>query len=112
MSLLTIRQNGIMWYPKHKQAEPDHLGFIPSFVSAIDPRPAVEQFDERYSAGGGWHDFKGFRMLSNGNLKYPGDPETVLLYEATLHAETIRVYESAWVAVVQPGGSFAVARLD
>lgn len=112
MSFITLTQNGIRWYPKHPRAEPDHLGFIPTFVSAIDPRPAVEQFDERYASGGGWHEFKGFRMLANGNLKYPGDPETALLYEATLNAETIRVYESAWVAVVQPDGAFNVARLD
>jgi hypothetical protein len=111
MSFLTLTCNGITWYPKHPDACVDMLGYIPEFLSAIDPRPAAEQFDERYRSGG-WKPFKGFRMRDNGNMRYPGDPETRLLYEATLNAETIRVYESAWVAVVQPGGEFSVARLD
>ena len=108
-----IVQNGITWYSQRDAANHHHLGLIPSFLSAIDPRPAVEQFDERYRSGGGWHRFKGFRMLTSGDLHYTGDPNTRLLWEAALpNGETVRVYESAWVAVVQPDGSYEIARMD
>lgn len=105
-------ENGIFWEAKHPQANIDMLGYIPQFVSLHDPRGAVEQFDDNYRSGGGWTSFKGFDMLDNGNMQYPGDPQTRLLYEARLRDETIRVYESAWVAVIQPDGSFDVARMD
>jgi hypothetical protein len=51
-------------------------------------------------------------MLKNGNIKYPGDPQNKLLFEAKLRDETIRVYEHAWVAIAQPDGSFEIARMD
>ena len=88
------------------------LGFIPQFLSPNDERPAREQFHTAYSHGGGWRPFKGFDMLPNGNMSYPGDPPTRLIAEAKLRDETIRVYEHAWVAIVQPDGAFEVARID
>lgn len=96
---------------KHPRATQEMLGFIPEFLSTQDPRPAVEQLDANYSHGGGWHDFEGFKMTETG-IKYPGDPEMKLLAEAKLRDETIRVYECAWVAVVQPDGSFRICRMD
>lgn len=96
---------------KHPQATEEMLGYIPSFLSENDPRPAHEQINENYRFGG-WQPFKGFRMLSNGNLQYPGDPQTRLIAETKLRDETIRFYEHSWVAIIQPDGSFEVARLD
>jgi len=88
------------------------LGFIPSFLNSADPRSAREQLDTAYVHGGGWSPFPGFKMLPSGNIQFPGDPETQLLFEAKLHDELIRVYTSAWVAIVQPDGSFEISRMD
>lgn len=102
----------------------EHLGYIPEFLSDDDPRPAVEQINERYAHGGGWFDLKvggrGFTMDSSGGLRYPGDPTMKPYAEAMLHdcgtpehkGERILIYESGFVAVVQGNNSFRVARLD
>jgi hypothetical protein len=102
----------LIWVAKHPAANEGHLGLIPTFVSDEDPRPAREQFDQNYGFAGGWQPFAGFKMLGNGNMKYPDDPPTRLLFEAKLREETIRVYESAWVAIIQPNGEFEVCRMD
>ena len=98
----------------HPQANREMLGLIPNFLSPDDSRPAAEQFDANYQHGGGWRPYVGFAMLANGNLKskYPEDPDTRLLAEIKLREELIRIYEHAWVAVVQPDGTFTVARMD
>lgn len=102
----------MLWIMKHPQATLEMLGYIPGFLSEHDPRPAREQLHTGYSHGGGWEPFVGFSMLPNGDMSYPGDPPTQLLAETQLRNETIRFYEHAWVAIVQPDGSFEVARLD
>lgn len=107
---------------------PDHLGLIPDFFLDSDPRPAVEQINDRYRHGGGWFDLKvgrgGFKLLANGALKYPEDPALPALAEAWLHAlpntvypdgverERIVVHAGAFVSIHQPDGSFRVSRLD
>lgn len=107
---------------------PDHLGLIPDFFLDSDPRPAVEQINDRYRHGGGWYDLKvgrgGFKLLANGALKYPEDPALPALAEATLHGAENRVYPDGvererivihtggFVSIHQPDGSFRVARLD
>lgn len=89
----------------------DHLGAIPEFLAAFDPRPAAEQITEQYC--GGWMPFKGFCEIDGGRyLKYPGDPPMSLLWEVKLREETVRVYESAWVSITQPDGAVDYARLD
>jgi len=100
----------MIWIAKHPQFHPDMLGIIPTFFSEEDPRPASEQIASEYI--GGWSPFSGFKMLPNGDLSYPGDPPTVLLAETRLRDEVIRFYDSAWLAIIQPDGSFEVARLD
>jgi len=102
-----------VWIKRHPQATPDMLGFIPSFLSEEDLRPAREQLDQNYRHGGGWQPFTGFTMLPNGNLQYPGDPPVQVLAEATMNnKEVVRFYEHSWVAIVQPDGTFEVARMD
>lgn len=88
-----------------------HLGYIPSFLSEADPRPAKEQFEENYSFGG-WQPMKGFKLNKDMSLKYPGDPPMKPWAEATLRQELIYVYQSGWVMILQPDMSFEVARLD
>lgn len=98
------------WIFKHPRATFEHLGYIPSFLSLSDPRPAKEQIHSAYISG--WHSFPGFEMAPNGDMLYPGDPPTKLLAEAKFRDETLRFYEHAWLAIVQPDGSFEVSRLD
>ena len=93
-------------------ALPDHLGLIPMMFSAFDPAPAKDQIDRNYSHGGGYRPQRGFKALSRGRIQYPGDPPMNPLFEGLLRDETIRVYESGWVAVVQKDGSFEVTRMD
>lgn len=93
------------------RVRPEHLGMIPMFLLPNDPRSAREQFDERYAHGGGWQPFKGFTMTEAG-LEYLGDPPVKLLAEGRFRDEIIRIYEYAWVAVVQPDGSYEISRMD
>jgi len=101
----------MIWIMKHPQATPEMLGFIPQMLSEHDPRPAREQFDSAYGHCGGWQAFHGFTMTATG-LRYPGDPEMPLLAETKLRDETIRFYDCAWVAIVQPDGSYEICRMD
>lgn len=96
---------------KHPRATVDMLGLIPDFLSTDNPRSAREQIDANYRHGGGWRPFKGFKMTARG-IEYPGDPPMPLLAEASLRNETIRIYDCAWVAIVQPDGTYEIARLD
>lgn len=95
----------------HPRATAAHLGLIPEFLDERDPRPAAEQFNERYAHGGGWRAFDGFTMGAN-SIRYPGDQPLALLAEARLRDEVIRVYNGAWVAIVAPNGSYEISRMD
>ncbi len=79
------------WYQKHPQAKVEMLGFIPLMLSLKNPAPAREQLHAGYRHGGGWTPFEGFKMLANGNMRYPGDPDTLCLFETMLRDEIIRV---------------------
>lgn len=89
-----------------------HLGAIPAFLSPDDPRPAREQFDERYGFAGGWSPMKGFELRDDNAIKYPGDPAHLPLAQVRLREELIVFYASAWVAIIQPDRSYEIARLD
>lgn len=100
----------MIWYALNERAA-QLLGYIPSFLSEEDPRPAREQFQERYIAG--WSPFQGFEMGKECELIYPGDPPLRPIATATLRDEIILVYEYAWVAILQKkGNSFEVCRMD
>lgn len=91
----------------------DHVGLIPTFLSETDERSAKEQFDANYSHGGGWNKMDKFVFEpEEGTLTYPGDPAYVPRAAMQLRDETILIYDSGWVCVVQPDGSYEVARLD
>lgn len=107
----------MIWIRKHPQATPEMLGYLPDIIIEDDPRGAKEQIADRYRYGGGWSDFKGHTMLPNGNLQYPEDPPTLLLFEAVLHQgkdneETLRFYQHSWIAVMRPDGTYAISRID
>lgn len=90
---------------------PCDLSILSTFLSEADPRPATEQFNSTYRFGG-WQPFKGFTLNDGDGLKYPGDPILYPIASAKLRDETIHLYRSDWVAVIQSDRSFSVARLD
>lgn len=92
------------------------LGFLPGFLREDDPRPAKEQFAERYAHGGGWSPFKGFEFR-NLRLIYPASddgPEEVyrVIAHTSLRDEAIMLYEYAWVVILQKDGTWEVSRMD
>ena len=93
----------------HPRAE-EMCGFIPSFLREHDPRPAKEQFNERYL--GGWNPFSGFEMQKDKSLKYPNDRPEYMVASIEFNNETIYIYNHAWVAIVQQDGTYEVARMD
>jgi hypothetical protein len=98
---------------RHPRVNVEMLGYIPLFLSVNDPRPARQQFAQNYAHGGGWDPMPGWDLLPNGNLKYKADRDSLPIWaEARLRDEIIRVYESDWVAIIQPDGSFEVCRMD
>lgn len=101
----------IEWKIIHPQFTQEGLGYLQFYLSEGDPRSAKEQLDEAYSFAGGWRPFDGFKMTPKG-LEYPGDPPQLLLAECKLRDETVRLYECSWVAIVQPDGSYEIARMD
>jgi hypothetical protein len=87
------------------------MGLIPYFLIEDDPRPAREQFHERYAHGGGWNPNPKFKVRGE-HLQYPGDPPLTLLFEIQFRDERILVYDRAFVAIHRPGHPVEVARMD
>jgi hypothetical protein len=96
-------------YLLNKKATPEHLGLVPGFLDETDPRPAREQFEEQYI--GGWMPMDGFKR-SGTEIKYPGDPWKKPFAVIAFRDERIFAYESAFFMIVQPDGSFEIARMD
>ena len=96
----------------HPQCTPDTVGFIPTFLDHADPRPAREQFQERYVYGG-WRNQPGF---TEGNepfsLNYPGDPPLLPMALIPFRDENIIVYRHGYVGIWQKDGSFEACRMD
>jgi hypothetical protein len=92
----------------------DLVGFMPLGVDPSSPIAAVPQLHAGYGHGGGWHDFEGFEFKDGDEpqLLYPGDPPTEAVAFWNLREERIILFDHAWVAVVQPDGSFRVSRMD
>lgn len=93
---------------RRRGIDPSFLGSLPSMMSALDPRPAVQQINDLYP----WFSHKGFKMLPAGILHYPGDPDMPPLFMAQLRDEVIYLYEYSWVAIVDRAGDFDVARMN
>jgi hypothetical protein len=93
----------------------EHLGLLPEFLHANDPRPAREQLHENYAHGGGYHPFKGFTLSEDSEgyvISYPGDPDYREVARVQLREETIVIFPFSWAAVIQPSGDFVIARMD
>ena len=102
----------MIWQQAHPQFKPEMLGFIPSFLSESDPRPAREQIAANYAHGGGWSPIDGFSFPTDGKLKYPGDPPYAPLAISKLRKEVIVFFDYSLLMIMQPDGSYEVARLD
>ncbi len=94
----------------YQNAEVD-LGYLPSFLSKDDPRPAKEQINANYC--GGWLPLDGCELLYEDlTLTYPGDPPLNPIAGTNLRHELIIVYPNDIVMIIQPDHSFEVARID
>lgn len=102
----------LSWSPMPPHNSIASLGNLINFLSEDDPRPAKEQIDDRYKAGGGWKSIEGFTIDKSGALHYPGDPVMYPICCATLRFEVILTYEADVVAIFRPDGSLDVARID
>lgn len=96
-----------------RYSDPNYFGLIPSFLDLDDPRPAKEQFAERYVYGG-WRPQDGFIADPNGlpTLHYPGDPPLEPIAVMTFREELIFVYLHGYVSIFQKDGSFEACRMD
>jgi hypothetical protein len=96
----------------HPACTPDHVGFIPTFLDLDDPRPAAEQFQERYVYGG-WRNQSGFKQGNQRyTLTYPGDPTLKPIAAMMLRDEMIMIYDAGYVAIWQEDGTFEACRMD
>lgn len=92
-------------------------GFLPWILQAVDPRPARDQLDDRYSHGGGYRPRPGFTNLepdSPATIQYPGDPtfHEVARSSLPITGETLILFDSSFMAIVQKDGSWAITRVD
>lgn len=121
-SLVThkLTLNGVTWEVRTKHGPwvlSDILGFLPEYLMLDDKRSAAEQFNDRYAHGGGWRPVSGWEGTGETTetgpvIKFPGDPKIAPIAKTALRDESIYLYPSSWVSIVQPNGEFAVARLD
>lgn len=89
------------------------LGYLPDWISELDPRGAAEQLDSHYHWGGFSRcPISGFTACPEKCLAYPGDPLLRPIATCQLRHETICLYIAGVVAVWQPDGSFVAARFD
>lgn len=90
----------------------DAVGFIPDFLDEGDPRPAREQFNERYQSG--WRPQEGFTKEGRHSftLRFPGDPPLYPIALIPFRAESIMIYRYGYVAIFQKDGSFEACRMD
>ena len=90
----------------------DEWGFIPAFLHGDDPRPAAEQFNERYP--GGWQHFGGPLTFDRDalTLSYPGDPVMKARSALVFRNEVLLLFPSSWVVIVQDDHSWEVCRMD
>lgn len=99
------------WRLLHPRATFDMLGYVPMFLEDTDTRPAREQFEERYEYGG-WRPNEGFSKDDKDFITYPGDPALPPIAERMVGDERVVMYPCSLFAIIQPDGSFEVARLD
>jgi hypothetical protein len=107
------RKGSSDWELIHPNMTYEHLGFLPVIFSEDDPSPAREQVNKKYAYGGGWNPQSRWTVDAKTlTARYPGDEPLQPIAKRKLHDETVVLYEGSYVAVIQPDGSFEVARMD
>lgn len=106
-----------MAQPEWTDGRFERVGYIPQFFDDEDERSAKEQVNASYAYGGGFRPFKGFTLSNEQNvgeaaLLYEGDPPMREISRTKLRDELIILFDHAWLAIVQPDGSYEVARID
>lgn len=96
----------------HPGGTVNHLGYTLAWLDKNDPDGAVAQLHKHYSHGGGWNKFDGFTLMPDKSIKYTGDPKLPVRAEITFRDEKIYVYDHAWFLVLQPDGTYEIARMD
>lgn len=88
-------------------------GMVTAMLDPNDPRSTIQQLDEGYRHGGGWHHFDGFELdMDNYNLTYPGDPPYRPIEATQLRDDLIILYPHAWFLVLHPDKTWQVCRMD
>lgn len=107
--------NGIVWHEAYDRA----AGLVPEFVSARSYLPVVEQMHRGYAHGGGWNEFKGFKLArfdpehpEETRIYYPGDPPYKVIAWASIRGVYIMLFDHSWCVVTTDGDKFNCARLD
>ncbi len=90
----------------------EDLGYLPDFLSVFDTDTAAKQINENYGHGGGWSPMNGWERVLDTGIRYPGDPTLFPWAMTHLRDETIYVYPSDWVMIVQANGDFEISRID
>lgn len=118
MSIEQFEFNGMLWNTSIWSPYPlaQRLGYLPTYLSASDPRPAREQFNSGYRQHGGWDGNRAVGRMeyqaATETLHYPGDPVLTCLARVMLREEKILLFPHSWVVIVQPDQSYEAARLD
>lgn len=103
----------MIWVKRSSEVD---LGFLPTFLSEADPRPAKEQLHENYQHGGGWVPFHDFKLQLTEKdqpvLIYPGDPPMHSIAFLEFREEIVFLFPYSWVVIIQTDGSYEVARMD
>jgi len=101
----------MIFHSYHPQVTEEFMGMIPLWLR--DDLPAKATLNAGYAHGGGWQPFKGFTKDWKDRLCYPDDPALEPRCEIKLKSgERVVMYDHAWVAVIEPDGSFEVCRMD
>ena len=89
------------------------LGFLPGFLRPRDGRTVKEQLEARYAHGGGWRPIQGFTMRRDRTLDFPDDEPFEPSAMTVIGDETVIFYAYCeLISVIQPDGSFEVARVN
>jgi hypothetical protein len=101
------------WELVHPRATFDMLGYVPGFIDISSDAPLRDQINAGYVSG--WHrSASEWVRISNTLQGHPEDPPFPMIarYRHQPTGELLEFYTSCYTAIVQPDGTFEVARLD
>lgn len=88
------------------------VGDIKFFAHESDEDSLKDQFNKRYSFGGGWSPMEGFTMDKNKSITYPEDPPLYPLAIAKFRNQEVIIYNHSWVVILEQDGTFEASRMD